>query len=614
MSQMGRKALVAPAGVKSFNGQMNSTEDETVLPKLRSYMKSLRIRILLIVLLCWLLPALALGGYMGGVFFGALQEKTEEALKSSAEYAQTLTLQIIQRSITLAKDVTYDGELAGAYANFEADKVSFYDFYRISRNYLERKYGRDSLFTFAAYFPINRPDAFMYTVAGYQNALDFQQNCQPLALEMGLDLDTRCSFAGWNGNLYLVRNLYNLRLERYGMLVLGMNMQELFAPLYSVGEKWNSSYDIMLDGYRNYQGEAIDWTGEPLGLSERKENLAYVQGHSERDYSLYTRVQVNKKSVYAQMTQFRQLLLLLVLAIVPIGIVIMLFVHRRIAKPIFLLSQASRRMADGELGVTVPMHGKDELGQLGVAFSSMSTQIRHLVDTAFKEEIALRDARIEAMQSRINPHFLNNALEMINWQARMDSNEAIAAMVEALSVLLNASLDRGDHRLVPLNEELSIADAYFYFVRLRFGDRLTIFKDVNPVLLAHMLPRMVIQTLLENAIEHGIAPSGGGRIRLNVFSDASFLHVEVLNNGKQLTKEDREKINALITEEGSGEGHVGIRNVSQRLRLIYRGRASLRITQDSHGDTVATIVIPLEKEQVAATKEEQNTDGEVIGM
>ena len=262
-------------------------------------------------------------------------------------------------------------------------------------------------------------------------------------------------------------------------------------------------------------------------------------------------------------------------------------------------------MADGELGVTVPMHGKDELGQLGVAFSSMSMQIRHLIDTAFKEEIALRDARIEAMQSRINPHFLNNALEMINWQARMDNNEAIAAMVEALSVLLNASMDRGNHRMVPLSQELSIADAYFYFVRLRFGDRLTIFKDVNPTLMHHMLPRMVIQTLLENAIEHGIAPAGGGRIRLNVFSDAAFLHVEVLNNGKQLTREDQERITALLNEEGPGEGHVGIRNVSQRLRLIYRGRARLHISQDNHGDTVATILIPLDKEASPAAPQVQ---------
>ena len=564
-----------------------------MLPKFRAYSKSLRSKLLLIVLLCWLLPALALGGYMGTVFFGALQEKTEAALTSGAEHAHALTLQIIQRAVTLAKDVTYDGELGNTAGSYMAGKLSYQDFYRISRNYLERKYGRETLFTFAAYFSVDRPDEFMYTVANYQSALDFQQQYLQDALEMGKTIDTRCRFAGWGGRLYLVRNLFDLRMERYGMLVLGIDESELFAPLFQAGQMWGNALDLQLDDFTRYQGDAVAWDREPLGLSEQKENLSYIQAASQRDYTLHTRVQVSKDTVYAQMTQFRRILLLLVLAIVPVGLIIMWFVHRRITKPILILSQASQRMAGGELGVTVPMHGKDELGQLGVAFSSMSTQIRHLVDTAFKEEIALRDARIAAMQSRINPHFLNNALEMITWQARMDKNEAIAAMVEALSVLLNASLDRGEHRMVALQEELNIADAYFYFVRLRFGDKLTIWKDVRPDLLTCQLPRMVIQTLLENAIEHGIAPAGGGHIRLNVFADVSYLHVEVLNNGKQLTPEDEKKIAALLREEGTGGGHVGIRNVSQRLRLIYEERASLRIHRDSHGDTAAVILIPL---------------------
>ncbi len=566
-----------------------------MLHKLRGYVTTLRFRILLIVLVCWLLPVLALGGYMGTVFFSALKEKTEAALSSGAEHAQTLTLQNIQRAVTLAKDVTYDGELATTAADYDSGKLSYHDFYRISRNYLERKYGRETLFTFASYFPVSRPLEFMYTSAGYESAIAFQQSYQTLAIGLGQTLDTRCTFAGWGGELYLVRNLYNLRMERYGMLVLGVNARELLAPLVSADQMWKNGLDLALDSFALSSGEAVDWNTEPLGLSEQKEDLSYVQVSSQRDYTLRTRVRVEKKAVYAQMAQFQQLLLLLVLAIVPVGIVIMWFVHRRIAKPIFLLSKASRRMAEGELGVTVPMRGKDELGQLGIAFSSMSAQIRHLVDTAYKEEIALRDARIEAMQSRINPHFLNNALEMITWQARMDKDEAIAAMVEALSVLLNASLDRGDSRLVPLKEELAIADAYFYFVRLRFGEKLTIWKDADPALMECPLPRMAIQTLLENAIEHGIAPAGGGHIRLNVFADETSLHVEVLNSGRKLSPEDREKISALLKEDGDKAGHVGIRNVSQRLRLIYGDKAGLRIAQDSRGDTLAAILIPLEK-------------------
>jgi signal transduction histidine kinase len=564
-----------------------------VWTRFRAYLTSISLRILLIVLLCWLVPALLLGGYMGGVLFDALQQKTEAALTESAGHAQTLTVAAIQRAITQAKDVTYDGELATAYAAYATGKYGYYDFYRVSRNYLERKYGRDSLFQFAAYFPVSEPDKLMYTVAGYHEALAFQQEFQKDALKLGENLSTRCTFAGWGGNLYLVRNLYNLRMERYGMLILMINRAQLFKPLNDAGAKWGAALDIHLDGYESAPEQPVNWGTEPEGLSERAENLSYVQRHSEWDFSLFTRVQVAKAEVYRQMTLFRRLLLVLILAIVPIGIFIMWFVQKRIARPIAILSQASRRMAEGELGVTVPMRGPDELGQLGVAFSSMSTQIHHLVDTVYKEQLAVKDARIEAMQARVNPHFLNNALELITWQARLDGSEAVTAMVEALSVLLNASLDRGDHRLSTLNQELEVADAYFYFIRLRFGERLTLWKDADSELGSLTLPRLVIQTLLENAVEHGIAPAGGGHIRLKVFRDEHFLHVEVRNGGKRLSAEDKQKISRLLSDDVA-EGHVGIRNVSLRLRLIYGEKASLNITEDDRThDTVSSVLIPL---------------------
>lgn len=564
--------------------------------RMRASFTSLRLRILAIVLLCWLLPALLLGGYMGGVIFDALQQKTEAALTESAGHAQTLTVQAIRRAITQAKDVTYDGELSTTYADYAAGRLNYASFYRISRNYLERKYGRDPMFVFAAYYPVNEPDRLMYTVAGYNSALAFQQEYQEKALRLGEFLSTRCTFAGWGDGLYLVRNLYNLRMERYGMLVLQLNQAQLFGPLNDAGAKWGAALDIHLDGFETDPEQPVQWDREPDGLSERAENLSVVQRHAEWDFSLFTRVQVAKAEVYRQMTLFRRLLIGMVLAILPIGIFITWFVQKRIARPIAILASASRRISEGELGVTVPMHGADELGQLGVAFSSMSTQIRHLVDTVFKEQLALKDARIEAMQSRINPHFLNNALELITWQARLDGSEAVAAMVEALSVLMNASLDRGDHRLSALSEEISVADAYFYFIRLRFGEKLTLWKDVDSSLGSLTLPRLVIQTLLENAVEHGIAPAGGGHIRLKVYKDEFYLRVEVINGGRRLTAEDKEKIARMLSDE-KAEGHVGIRNVSLRLRLIYGERASLAITEDDRTrDTVASILIPLDAE------------------
>jgi len=102
-------------------------------------LKSIRVQVLAIVLICYLVPTLLLGEYMGRVFFADLQEKTEQALTSGAEHARTLTIQQITRAITLSKDATYDGELTEALSSYAGGNASNGEAMRLARTYLERK-------------------------------------------------------------------------------------------------------------------------------------------------------------------------------------------------------------------------------------------------------------------------------------------------------------------------------------------------------------------------------------------------------------------------------------------------------------------------------------------
>lgn len=564
-------------------------------------MLSLRMTLPAIVLLCWLIPTVLLGTFMGTRFFTALQEKTENYLIAGAEEARTQTLQNLSKVITLSKDAVYDGELSDAVNGYESGSQNYESYFRNCRSYLERKYGRERLCDFALFFRERDPSGIFFTTDDYQEATYFQQNVQPSVLALSDELDTRCGFYAYGGRTYLVRNLFNTKMEKYGMLILGINTERLLTPVKQWVAQWDAQYSVTLDAYGMGNLEHMDAED---GLSEKNGLLLYTTGSSSRDYELRFQMQADKSVVYHEMETFRMLMVWMFVLVLPLCLSIMYFVNRRIVGPIKKLSDASTRIREGELGVTVPMRGTDELGQLGLAFSEMSTRLKILVDKSYKEEIALRDARIQAMQSRINPHFLNNALETINWQARMEESETISAMVEALSLLLNASMDRGNRHLVPLREELEIANAYFYFIGLRFGERLTVYQDIAEGLERQLVPRLIIQTLLENAIEHGIAPAGGGRIGLNIFTDGEKLHVEVLNNGKKISAEDRKRINALLADETERSSHLGIRNVARRLRLLYGKNARLTIQTDAHGQTVAAIVLPLETDGEEALQEE----------
>lgn len=559
------------------------------------FFKSIRMQLILIILICYLIPTLLLGQYMGSVLFADLREKTQTALTSSVEHASTLALQNIRKAIDLAEDATYDGELADVHTRHRAGSMNSAEFLRLSRNYIERKYSREELFTFAMFIPAEGMDMLAYNRAGYEAAMTYIQHMGSDTEALAAELDTRCLFLEKEGQVYLIRNLMDLRLERFGTLVLGVNMELLLRDVQELGSIWDGAVQVMLGRSGSTQ---LDWDSMSSGLAETpgEGRITYVVREKDRDYDFGLQLSVSRDRIYGEIVAFGHLMTGLAVLLIPILAAILLYMHRRIIKPISLLSQASHRIEEGELGVTVPMHGTDELGRLGSAFSQMSLRIQALIDKTYKEEIALRDAKIQAMQSRINPHFINNALETLNWQARLEGSESISGMVESLSVLLNAGMGRANRRMVTLNEEIELAQAYCYFVGLRFGDRLKVTTELSDGLMNAIVPLLTIQPLLENAVEHGIEPAGGGEIILRSMQAGNFLRLTVINSGQPPTEEGWQRIRQSLAGDNQNGQHFGLANISTRLQLIYGGRAAIRVESDEQMRTVVQLDIPQNEE------------------
>lgn len=556
---------------------------------IRSAFASLRVQITVLLVLCYLIPALVLSVFIQTVLMPGLREKTASALSSDVEHAWTLTCQSIDSVIALARDAIYDGELAGVYDSWQGGGMADTEYLRLSRSYIDRKYSRNSLFSFAAYFPVCAPDLYMYTRSGYNEAVQYLSAAQQQTLQLGETLDTRTRFLEAEGQLYLVRNLMNLRMERYGMLVLGLQRQALLAPLLRLADAWQGQVAIQLDG----SGETgVDWAAFPPGMTEAGGEIRYCRQSVSDDYTLRLLLTMDRHRQYREHYLFQYLAVGLYLLLIPVLVLLGLYLHRRIIKPITLLSAASRRIEQGELGVTVPMRGGDELGDLGVAFSKMSRRIEQLIDTTYKEELALKDAQIQALQSRINPHFINNALEAINWEARIEKSETIPAMVSALSVLLGASMARQDRRLVPLREEMKVAEAYIYFIRQRFGDDLTVRLEPEEEAMDCLVPLLTVQPVLENAVEHGIAPAGRGEIALACRLAGQGVRLEISNTGRGITPEDRQRIDAALRGETASGTHLGLANIAGRLHLIYGGRAHIEVYSEGEHRTVVRIDVP----------------------
>ena len=553
--------------------------------KIAGVFASLRVQIILILLACYLIPSLALIIFIQGTLIPGLKEQTASALTADAEHAWNLTCQNIDSVISLSREAVYDGELADTYASRASGRMTDDEFLRLSRSYIDRKYSRNGLLTFAAYFPAAEPEMFMYTRSGYNEAILFMENGLEEALSLGESLDTGTCFLESGDRLYLVRNLMDLRMERYGMLVLGVRRDALLSPLEALKDTWEGQVLIRLDGA---------WDGGPFpeGLSEKDGDVLFFRRAAGEDHSLSFLLKVPKARHYREIYQFQYLALGLYLLLVPVLLLLAWYVGRRIVRPISLLSGASRRIEKGEWGVTVPMRGGDELGDLGVAFSSMSLHIKELIDRTYKEELELKNAQIQALQSRINPHFINNALEAINWQSRIEGSKTIPGMVSSLSVLLGAGMARQDRRIVPLREEMKVADAYIYFIQQRFGEDLKVERSLDRSAMDWPVPLLTVQPVLENAVEHGIAPAGGGVISISCRNAGEYMRLEIVNTGRGITPEDRKKIDAALRGETDSGTHLGLANISSRMKLIYGGRAEIRVESDGEMRTAVRIDVP----------------------
>ena len=552
---------------------------------------SLRAQIGLIVLLSYLLPVILLGSFAGRSLLNELETKTRSAITAGAEQAWTLTGQNVERALELARDATYDGELTDTWEKWKNGETGDAGYMRLGRSYLERKYSREPLFSFSVYFPVSNPQIIMYVNSGSSvNAAELQE-LRNKAMEIGETLDTRCRFFSWDGRICLVRNLLNLRMERFGMLILGIDRDYMFKPLTELERTWNAEVTVRLDAFGNAE---TDWGQLTQGLTDDgREKLYYARLSREGENGLDMLLTMDRREQYRELYTFQKLMLLVSFLLVVLMALIGVFLSRRIVKPLTLLSEASRRIEEGELGVTVPLNGGDELGRLGRSFSKMSLRLKELIDKTYKEEIELKNAQILALQSRINPHFINNALEDINWQARIEGSESISSMVTSLSVLLNATMARQDRRIVTLREEMEVAEAYIYFIQQRFGPDLTMNREIEEKALDGILPLLTIQPLLENAVEHGIAPAGGGTITIRCSLNDACMHIEIINTGRETGKEDRERIEAALHGQPTGK-HLGLANIVNRLRLIYGESVEIRVDTDTPGQTTVSIVIPRE--------------------
>ena len=203
---------------------------------------------------------------------------------------------------------------------------------------------------------------------------------------------------------------------------------------------------------------------------------------------------------------------------------------------------------------------------------------------------ALALAKLGLLQAQIEPHFLYNTLGSAKYLVRSDAIKA-EAMLDNLITYLRHSLPRTEDARSTLGDELHRATAYLDILRIRMGERLSAHIDVPDRCRAMPFPAMMLQTLVENAIKHGLEPkSGGGNIWILASTTTTHLCVTVADDGRGLNSEQTKTMKS----QGSG---IGLNNVRERLQLAYGGEAAFEMVANFPSGVAATIRLPIRGER-----------------
>jgi len=282
-----------------------------------------------------------------------------------------------------------------------------------------------------------------------------------------------------------------------------------------------------------------------------------------------------------------QLMLVVFLVMSPLPAFLAFFVSRSATRRVHTLIGTMDRVVAGDFSVKLDPGNMDELGQLTERFNYMTLEIEQLLDQKFALGKEVKNLELRALQAQINPHFLYNTLDLINWMAVRCGSEDIAKVVEALSRFYRLSLSGGEDT-VTLKDEFEHARTYIAIQNMRYEDRITLHEHLPQALVDQSILKLVIQPLVENSIFHGImaTPDETGSIWIEARRDHSDIAIRVTDDGVGVDEAAIEKI--LVGARSSYDHHgYGVRNIHERLQLNYGSRYGLKYrSRPGEGTTV----------------------------
>ncbi|ETP70314.1 membrane protein [Planococcus glaciei CHR43] len=309
-------------------------------------------------------------------------------------------------------------------------------------------------------------------------------------------------------------------------------------------------------------------------------------------YDLYLVNLVDKDAVLENLINTKEILLIS-LGIVLLAVIVVFIISRRMTNSISRLVKQISTIAKYDFNKPVAETGGYEAKKIANAFNYMLNELQEYVDLVVQAEQKQRSAELMALQHQINPHFLYNTLASIKFMVQQGKQEKATDMIHALISLLQNALSNVD-QTITVEQEITDLKNYVLINQARYGNGIKVNFFISPDCLDCQLPKLILQPFIENAFFHAFNEKKEGFVQILVSQKHGSLVCEIVDNGDGMeikgdhTKED-------IKEKRHLFSGIGIRNVHERIQMIYGEEYGVEITSNKGEGTKVKVELPIQK-------------------
>ncbi len=272
-------------------------------------------------------------------------------------------------------------------------------------------------------------------------------------------------------------------------------------------------------------------------------------------------------------------------------IIIAFFIVRKTTRPLLILAKTMPKIINGDFNNHITIHGSPEVRELTSAFNYMLDGLNSYVKQQMKIQKEKRKAEISALQMQINPHFIYNTLSSIKWLVWQENKAKSSEVIDAFISLLRNTISN-KNEMITVSEEIQNLKNYVLINHVRYGDKITVNFFIMPECEDYIIPKLILQPFIENAFFHAFTDMDYGLINVFINKINNELICEIIDNGIGMSSESLKNIYSSTHKKNNNFTSIGIKNVNDRIKLIYGDSYGLNITSEPEKGTIVKLSFP----------------------